>query len=289
MAKYILLRLLATTLALALYSAPVAASTIWAAAGDDANGGTLLAKNRDGKSDHRQILIHSKPGEGFSWFGLYSTGKEDPGLNAGVNEKGLSIVSTAASSIPAKQRVRQPGKHSVISQILSRFASVDELAANADHVFSGSRAVSLLVADHQQVLMAEIGLGGEFVFHTVDKGTLAHTNHYLNKDLAVFNTAPNPGSLVRLARINVLLKKTASPYTLSEFIAMSRDRHDGPENSLWRTGKERTLSSWIIQTPASGAAKLRVVIANPRESEKTFTYTLNDIFWKSLSGNPQTK
>lgn len=270
----------ATLLALLLLSNPAPACTLWAAAGTNVGGGTLLAKNRDWKPDHRQILKHTQPKDGFAWFGLYATGNEDPGIKAGVNEKGLSVILAAASSIPKKLRDKQPGKQGVISQILSRFASVDELAANADRVFSGSRAMFLLVADRQQILMAEIGLGGEFVFHTLDNGALAHTNHYLNKDLAVFNNPTSPSSIARLARINALLNQTAQPHTLTSFATMSRDRYDGPDNSLWRSGKEHTLSSWIVQTPATGAPRLRVVIANPGEAEKTFEYTLNEDFWK---------
>lgn len=280
MATPIFNRLLAATLALVLLSHPVAASTLWGAAGIAAGGGTLLAKNRDWKPNHRQILKHSPPGDGFAWFGLYAVGGDDPGIKAGVNEKGLTVVSASASSIPKKRRAQQPGKHGAISQILSRFASVDELAANADRIFADSRAIFLLVADRQQILLAEIGLGGEFVFHAVDEGTLAHTNHYLNKDLAVFNTANTPSSTMRLARINTLLKQAPQPYTLREFARMSRDRHDGPDNSLWRSGKEHTLSSWIVQTPASGAPRLRVLLANPGEEEKTVEYTLDEAFWK---------
>lgn len=280
MTNSLLARLLATALSIALISGSAAASTLWAAAGTSAGGGTLLSKNQDGPSDQRNILKREPSADGFAWFGLYATGKNDPGLKAGINEKGLSVISAEASSISPKLRGRQSGKHAAISQILSRFASVDELAANADHVFSGSRAIFLLVADRQQVLLAEIGLGGEFVFHAVDDGTLAHTNHYLNKDLAVFNTANTPGSAVRLARINALLKQTPKPYSVREFARMSRDRHDGPDNSLWRSGKEHTLSSWILQTPASGAPRLRVLIANPGEGEKIHEYTLDEAFWK---------
>ncbi|MBS1155042.1 MAG: hypothetical protein H6R07_966 [Proteobacteria bacterium] len=280
MAKTLFAFLPATALSIALFSGSAAASTLWAAAGASAAGGTLLSANQDGAHDLRQILKRSPSGEGFAWFGLYTTGKNDPGLKAGINEKGLSVISAEASSISPKLRGRQSGKHAVISQILSRFASVDELAANADHVFSGSRAIFLLVADRQQILLAEVGLGGEFVFHATDKGTLAHTNHYLNKDLAVFNAANLPSSTVRLARINTLLKQAPQPYTLREFVRMSRDRHGGPDNSLWRSGKEHTLSSWIVHSPANDAPRLRVLIANPGETEKTHEYTLNEAFWK---------
>jgi hypothetical protein len=40
------------------------------------------------------------------------------------------------------------------------------------------------------------------------------------------------------------------------------------------------LSSWIVETPAAGAPKLRVALANPGEPETTNTFILDERFWK---------
>jgi len=37
-------------------SASLKACTLWAAAGEDASGGTIISKNRDWKPDHTQVL-----------------------------------------------------------------------------------------------------------------------------------------------------------------------------------------------------------------------------------------
>ena len=51
-------------------------------------------------------------------------------------------------------------------------------------------------------------------------------------------------------------------------------------NSLWRSGKIKTMASWILESPASGAPKLRVLIANPDEAETLQEFVLDKTFWK---------
>ncbi|WP_177187844.1 carcinine hydrolase/isopenicillin-N N-acyltransferase family protein [Formivibrio citricus] len=270
---------LSATLVL-LLSIPAQACTLWAAAGPDAGGGTLLSKNRDWAPDHVQILKYERPFGGHVFFGLYAEGNNDPGIKNGINEKGLSIVSASASSIPKKMRAHQPGKRGVIRTILSRYASVDELAADADRVFSGARANFYLVSDRSKVLLAEVGLDGKFSYRVVDKGVQTHTNHYLDPKLAEFNVSIGQSSSTRQARINELLTQSPRPFTTEKFAAISRDRNDGPDNSLWRNGKQHTVASWIVHSPASGPQKLRVVLANPDQPEALHEYTLDEAFWK---------
>lgn len=255
------------------------ACTLWAVAGPEANGGTLLAKNRDWRPDHTQTLKRIRPKNGYAFFGLYAQGNDDPGIKAGINEKGLSIV-VAASNIPRKLRQAQPGKHGVISTILGKYASVDELLANAEKVFSVARASYYLVSDRREVLMAEIGLDGKFQLTRVKSGPVTHTNHYLGPMLAtIYNTKPRDSSTLRLQRINQLLADATRPYSIAQFIDMSRDTQNGPDNSLWRSGKTKTMASWIVETPARGNPRLRVLIANPDEKETVHDYLLDEAFW----------
>ena len=63
---------------------------------------------------------------------------------------------------------------------------------------------------------------------------------------------------------------------------MSADREGGPDNAIWRTGstpvKERTLSSWIVYSPADGPPELYVKIANPQEEERIQRLNFKDLF-----------
>lgn len=270
---------LATAL-LALCPARLAACTLWAAVNEGAAGGTLLSKNRDWRPDHRQALRLVHPGKGLAYLGLFAEDGSDPGLKAGVNEKGLSIVS-ASTNIPKKLLADQPGRHGVMRRILAGYGCVDALAADASKVFSQARASFLLVADRRKLLVAEVGLGGRFSLKVIEAGTAAHTNHFLDPRLAAaYNDRIGASSARRLARIGELLAQAGRPFTLAQFAAMSRDRHDGPDDSLWRSGREHTLASWIVDSPLAGSPRLRVVIANPGEAEETREFDLDEGFWR---------
>lgn len=276
----------ALCLFLGLLSSATLACTLWAAAGEDASGGTLISKNRDWKPDHIQKLKLLRPKTGFAYFGLYAEGNNEPGLKAGVNEAGLSIVS-ASSNIPRKIRDIQPGKRGIMQRILVNYANIDALATDADKVFPASRANFFMISDRSKVLLAEVGLDGKYIIKITSNGSITHTNHYLDPQLAAeFNKKIGPSSATRFARINTLLGQTARPFTLAQFAAISRDHNDGPDNSLWRNGKEHTMASWIVETPASGSPKLRVVIANPNEAETTQEFILDDAFWNKVHQTP---
>lgn len=274
--------LVSSTLALSLLSAPVPACTLWAST--DA-AGTLISKNRDWKPDHTQKLKRVHPKNGFAYFGLYVEGNDEPGLKAGVNEKGLTVIS-ASSNIPRKIRDQQTGKSGIMQRILVQYASVDALAADADRIFSMSRANFFMVSDRSKVLVAEVGLDGKYSIKVSESGPVTHTNHYLDPQLAaLYNSKIGPSSATRFARINTVLAQTPQPFTLAQFAVISRDYNDGPDNSLWRNGREHTMASWIVESPASGTQHLRVVIANPDEAETTQDFVLDNAFWQQQSAH----
>lgn len=258
------------------------ACTLWGAAGGLAQGGTLMAKNRDWAPDHRQYLKKVLPRQGLRYFGLYAEGNKDPGLKAGINEKGLAIVS-ASSNIPRKLRDSQSDMHGVMIAILTGYNSVDAVAADASRVFSHSRANFFMISDQRKVLSVEVGLEGRYTLKLTNNGPIAHTNHYLDPQLAsIYNTRIGISSVVRFDRINTLLAQQPAPITLDQFSVISRDHHDGPNNSLWRNGREVTMASWLLATPAAGAPRLRVVIANPGEPEIEQDLVLDEKFWQQV-------
>ncbi|MFB9156794.1 carcinine hydrolase/isopenicillin-N N-acyltransferase family protein [Chromobacterium violaceum] len=83
---------------------PVDACTLWGAAGTASMEGSLLAKNRDWKPDHAQSLRLLHPEHGYAYLGLYADNGSEPGIKAGVNQKGLAVVATEASSLPRALR-----------------------------------------------------------------------------------------------------------------------------------------------------------------------------------------
>jgi hypothetical protein len=265
----------------ALPPVPATACTLWGAAGAAADGGTLISKNRDWKPDHTQYLKMVRPKKGLAYFGLFAEGNDEPGLKAGVNEKGLTIIS-ASSNIPRRTREQQMGEHGLMRRILEKYDSVDSLVGDAQQVFSHAYAAFLLVSDRSKVLSVEIGLDGKFALKVTESGPVTHTNHYLDPQLAaLYNRKTEPSSETRLTRVNTLLTESSKPHSLDQFSAISRDHHDGADNSLWRNGRAYTMASWIVASPAVGAPRLRVVIANPGEAERLQEFVLDRGFWES--------
>lgn len=262
---------------LALMHWPVAACTLWGAAGAASVDGTLLAKNRDWKPDHVQSLRLRHTEHGYAYLGLYADNGREPGIKAGVNEKGLAVVGAEASSLPRELRA-DSARHGVLTRLLRDYGSLDEVAAAADKLFPQTRPVFLLLADAGGLMQVEIGQHGRYQLSRQKNGTLAHTNHYSNLSLLDGAQKIGPSSQARLARIRLLLDQRPS-HALAEFERLSRDHHDGPDNSLWRDGREHTLAGWQMALPAGAAPRLHLVLANPGEQTLERDYVLDAAFW----------
>jgi hypothetical protein len=243
------------------------ACTLFAAAGESVKGGgTLIAKNRDWRPDHTQTLRLVSPKAGHRYYGLYAEGNDEPGLKAGINEKGLVVVS-ATSSIPTKARRAMPATKGLLRKLLAASATVDEALGHGEW-FLGPRY--LLIADRRKAAIIEIGPEGRYTVSTTDRSVLYHTNHYVVPDLASANPKKvSPSSLERYRRIAELLPQ-GSRFGLEDFIRISEDRSGGPDNSLWREGSKptstRTLAAWIVHLPAAGEPQIYVKIANPNRA-----------------------
>lgn len=281
---------LATLTALCLLAAAnLDACTLWGAAGTHAGGGTIVCKNRDWKPDHQQVLKLRRDGRGYAYFGLCTVYPDKPteGLAAGVNEKGLSVFTAAASSVPKRLWEDQPVQRTFTGRLLTDYATCEEVLAQQHAIFPALRPAFIMISDRTKILMVEVGIAGKYAIQVTANGVVAHSNHYLDKSLAELNVEAGEGSLVRFDRITQLLTTFPGPFTTTSFAVLSKDQNDGPDNSLWRTGRiARTLASWIVETPADGAPKLMVVIANPGQQEQTQSFVLDEKFWKEKPDGP---
>jgi len=255
--------------------------TLWSAHGDGVvrGGGTLIAKNRDWVPNHRQVLKAVTPRSGHRYFGIFAEGNDEPGLKAGINEKGLVVISSTASSVPKLLRRETERTRGLLVKLLRECDGVDSALKDGKR-FAGPR--NIMLADEKKIALVEIGLLGEHAVTVKQGGVLTQTNHYLDEKLLKFNQKVGTSSSRRLARIQDLLGSRARPFSLDDFIAMSADRGGGPDNAIWRTGgtpvKERTLSSWIVYSPTDGPPELYVKIANPKEEERIQRLKFKDLF-----------
>jgi len=277
----VILTLFSCLVVLLLSGWPGEACTLWAATGARSAGrATLIAKNRDWAPAQYQELRFRAPAEGYRFLVLHPRGRKRPVDIAGVNEKGLVMVTAAASCIPKKARPKSYYLEGFLNSILASCATVDEVLIKQELLTSPA---FYLVADRAKIAMIELGLNDERSIKVTDNGVLSHTNHYLDKDLWENNKKFNLSSHIRLIQIQYLLKAQRRPFTLGDFITISQDRQDGPDFSIWREGSSpgevHTLATWIVSLPENEAPRLYVKMANPHEPEETLLLKLDAAFW----------
>jgi len=257
---------------------PSHACTLWGAAGNAVEGGgVLITKNRDWAPDHRQQLNIVRPKEAYSSVVLAAVGGAEPGSKAGVNEKGLVIVTATVNQVPTAERKRVDQKKGLMSHLLAQCASVEDVL-NQIELFR--RPVFYLVGDRKEIAVIEVAPDGSRSITRTDSGTLHHTNHYCAIDPPDLKRKPGASSTNRSARIAELLKNPNRPYTVEDFIRFSEDKAAGPDNSIWRTGssphKTRTLATWLVSIPASGSPRLYLKTADSGEAERLCRLTVDD-------------
>jgi hypothetical protein len=284
----VILTLCSCPLLLLLSAWPGEACTLWAATGARTlDQATLIGKNRDWSPAQYQELQFRDPAEGYRFLVLHPRGRKRPVDIAGVNEKGLVMVTAAASCIPKKARPESYCLEGFLNTILTSCATVDEVIKKQGLLTSPA---FYLVADRSKIAIIEVGLNEKRAIKVTDHDVLSHTNHYLDKNLLETNKQFNLSSHLRLIRLQYLLKAQRRPFTLQDFITISQDRHDYPDNSIWREAsspkKVHTLSTWIVSLPDNDAPRLYVKMANPHEAPKTNFYKLDAAFWaKGLRGD----
>lgn len=229
-----------------LISTSLEACTLFASSGDSVeNGGTIIAKNRDFEPQNQKVCLVTS-GK-IPYYGLFSEdGKGKWSVKAGVNEKGLVVVSAMSSCIPGKQRHAMPSKP-FMSNALKNYATVAEFLEHKNELL-GPRFI--MVADAEEIACIEVGAEGKLSITRKANGLLAHTNHYLASELQANNIRITESSLVRYDRIKALLQNSQKPLNLDHFIDMGQDMNDGPNNSIWRIGensKTESLASFIVQ------------------------------------------
>jgi hypothetical protein len=212
--------------------------------------------------------------------GLFAFGGDSPGLKGGINEKGLAVVTATASAIPKNERSADGGNHLSSHEILSSFATVDEVLAQKDRFL---RSSYYMVADGRKIAVFEGAPEGKTAVRVVDDGFIAQTNHYISPELRWYNDRVSKGSKIRYDRITSLLSTRQGQLTMEDFVAFSQDQSAGPDNSIFRTGsdagKSRTVATWIIAIPKNGSPELYVKMKDPGEDFRAYSGKLDPEFW----------
>lgn len=261
---------------------PVLACSLWAVTGDKSkNSRTLIAQNWDvpqGAAGELRLVI---PEKGFRYLGLFSLNqKAFSNPVAGINERGLAIVSASADTIMKSKKLK--GRSDLLEIILTTLTSVDSVLENRN-LIAKSRPVFLIVADHSKIALIQIGSGGRCTVEATGNGLLYQTNHYTSQNLLRENVRYIPNSPQRLNRLQNLLANHPDPFTIDDFLSIAGDRNNGPDNSIWRVGgfskKERTLASWVALLPGNSPPEVYFKLLNPGSQELNYELKLDKPFW----------
>lgn len=235
------------------------ACTVFAAVGpeDVAGAGALIAKVRDERAAVQTVKFMQHD-TGYAFVGLFVGPKER--FNMGVNEMGFVVFRTTAGSVPKdvrRQSVRFKSEDGLSGHefLIRNCSSVDE--ALAQKAVFEHEPTNYMLADARKIAFVEVMPGGRHAVIVKDRGTLAHTNHYVTDAALADNIKIGKSSRARFARIQELLEKSPRPLKMDDFIAFTRDRNDGPNNSIFRIGspnaKITTLSSMVVYLPENAA------------------------------------
>lgn len=268
---------------LLFFSTPLAhACTLFGANGSAVRwGGTLMVKNRDWRPEYQEMRLVQ--GLVYRYYGIYGGNEEKMGLKGGVNEGGLAVFSAAASVLPRQERFTMGKPTNVLSKILGRCQTVEQ-ALTTVKIWGGPKF--LLLGDATELAYVEVGSEGRIKVRREKNAMLAHTNHYLSPEFLELNKKKAVSSHTRYERITTLLGAQAQPFTLDKFMELARDRHDGPDNSIWRTGSRedgpQTLVSFGVWLHPDAKPDVYLIIRySPEDQGQEDVYQLDgEELWK---------
>ena len=261
---------------------PAYGSTLWAAAGSHVQGGgTLIAKNYDAKPvpTHLRLVI---PKKGFTYLGLFSLkNPKGQGPLAGVNKKGLAVVSAIPETLPPGPEP-SPSIEQVSERLLAGFGTV--AGALSDHkVLREGPPAFYLIADASQVAIVEITPHHEISVRNIENDILCHTGHYIDEKFLSRNRQRVKNSELRLERVERLLRSGNNPLTQDAFIDVAHDQGTIPDERILRSPGSsdaiRTVATWILFIPGAKPPELHVGLFNPEGSETEYDFHLDRAFW----------
>jgi hypothetical protein len=239
------------------------ACTLFGAIGNPVEGGgVLIGKTRDRPKALEQAFIEVLPKSGYGYRGISLKGVRN--VTSGMNERGLIVVSAAASNLEREDKITTVGR------ILSKAASVDEVIVLAQKgEIKGP--IHYLVGDIHKIALLEVFDGHRYEFLVKENGILYHTNHFILEEMKKFNRKIGVSSQARLNRIEKLLGD--GPFTKDKFISYTQDHFNGPgNNSICRhfevgvRSGERTVSAAIFFLPKDAAPEIWVSLGQPCQS-----------------------
>ncbi|MFO0319795.1 MAG: carcinine hydrolase/isopenicillin-N N-acyltransferase family protein, partial [Neisseriaceae bacterium] len=214
------------------------ACTVWGAVTPNE---LLIAKNRDFYPGNQNFKVIKKKHK-YSFLGLYGDNEYDNNyvIKMGINETGLTVFMTFASSVPLKQRTAKVPYYKVMENILKNYNNIDKVYNDSKELFKDSTPINYIFADRNKAMICEIGLNNEYRCIKYSRNNykvipFAQTNHYLHVDLAKYNFTPRvnqQSSYYRYFKIRELMESNLNSLSFEKFINFSFNTEASNDNPL---------------------------------------------------------
>ncbi|WP_211824565.1 carcinine hydrolase/isopenicillin-N N-acyltransferase family protein [Kistimonas asteriae] len=261
------------------------ACTTFASTGNaNADGGLLIAKNRDSLAAYQSVEVRQST-TGNRYIGLFYHShkrKPYPYIAAGVNQHGLAVVQNESASINNASHFNDDDQSAAIYTILENYRSVAEVRKAKQTLFADGLANFLIIGDKHEAILVEVGpdKGSYQTLSAKQNGNkLYHTNHYVLKGMEHFNKVFYPDSQHRFTSIKSQMNEAPSQLTMAgSYYNWVNSAKNGPNDSILRNV---TLASWVTRITDNGASELWVRVASPNHKYQHYQLTLDQAFWNN--------
>ncbi|GAA4647869.1 hypothetical protein GCM10023116_01310 [Kistimonas scapharcae] len=261
------------------------ACTTFASTGSaNADGGLLIAKNRDSLSAYQSVEVRQSI-SGNRYIGLFYNShkrKPYPYIAAGVNQHGLAVVQNESASINNASHFNDGDQSAAIYTILENYRSVADVRQAKQKLFADGLANFLIIGDKHEAILVEVGPanGSYQILSAKENGNkLYHTNHYVLKEMEHFNKVFYPDSQLRFSAIKSQMSEAPSQLTMEgSYYNWVNSAKNGPNDSILRNV---TLASWVNRITDDGATKLWIRVTSPKHKYQRYQLLLDQAFWNN--------
>ena len=253
-----------------------------------ADGGTIVAKNRDATINGFENLEIFKPKGKIPYLALtYGLKYNKSYISAGTNEKGLTVlVNAPGSHLPSRSINLPKDETNVVQKILSNYSTVAQVKDHAKQLFGNSIPALYIISDHHEVANFESGYNNKYGENIVYSGYVWNTNYFHLPPVYTQNLIITKGvakrNLVIHDWFNYDLPAKVGLGDLTRFMA---SRFNGAYYSINRAV---TVAKYFVVTPDLSYEPSHVLIkfTNPKQNYNNYDLKLDEDFFKLNPAGP---
>ena len=265
----------------------LACTTIGFAGSYLADGGTLIAKNRDAPIKGYQRLALFKPEGKHRYialtYGSDQSADEYPYVASGTNEKGLTVLVNDPASHYPKGRSENAIETAIVRKILESYASVADVRKDARQLFGHNNPALYIVADATRVANFEAGYEGKYSERVESNGYVWALNEYHLPLTEADNRVITQDVKSRYETLKQWLAEHTGDVRTGDAFRLLASTYHGAFNSISR---EITVAQYAVVTSNGQPPQLRVKLTIPTQPYNQYSIPLTSEFFKETAAGP---